>query len=762
MLRTRRIALVLSGLLIGFGGVSANARAASAQEKFFEAYYLEHNEGDLEAAARLYAEVVKDRRADAKMKSQAEARLAVCKEELACSDFAALMPPNALLYAEIKRPGEQVMKLLDQLGLLAKGDAPAIETGKRLAISPALIKELFGIGGAAVAVTGFDPMSQKPMGVVVFHPGSVDVIRGLIETGLPIGGKSVDPIGGFATYSIEGKAYVTLTSRLVVVSPQRSQIVGVIQRLQGKQKLSLATNPALADALKDRDDSLIFFCVNAKPIMPMVNSMLASGGAKNRKMAIAQAVLDLNSLHSVVGRAGVNDDGLFLEFALRLDEGHHNLVYNLFRTPAINSETLNCIPAGAAAFVVGALNEAPSRYGTVSPESEAVPVVTLLDFGREIFANITSWGIFVLPPDGAPEAGPPIPDIGIALTVNDPSKTRALWTQILGIASLASGATGIEGAALDIDGVEARKYQFEGGPTIYFATIGHDALITTSQSAMSRSITAKRSKKSILTDKTFAKDLSRIGQKTTKAMFVHLGRCAEIGKRYMGPGELAEAEPFMDALTETVASCVVEHSGELFRISAQITGIPKVGDLVAQILTEQQHKHEARARLTQAKRSGQWDKAIELVDAQLGGNPGDIKLLQTKFDILANGKNDSEAALACGKQFFEQAQDDATALNNFAWALLTNDEYQGRFGQLALEFTRRSNKITGHKNWMFVDTLALAEFEAGDVATAVELQNKVIKLADGASESELKGRLARFEDALNETKLAGEINSPAP
>ena len=87
-------------------------------------------------------------------------------------------------------------------------------------------------------------------------------------------------------------------------------------------------------------------------------------------------------------------------------------------------------------------------------------------------------------------------------------------------------------------------------------------------------------------------------------------------------------------------------------------------------------------------------------------------------------------------------------LNSFAWALLTEDQYadSGEYDKLALRVSARSNELTDHKNWMFVDTLALARFRTGDVDEAVELEKKAIKLCGSCGGlGELKEVLARFE-----------------
>jgi len=718
-----------AGLLVVLLATGSLARADSWEDKFYRAFYLETAQGDVAGALDLYRQVSTAERADAKLKAKAEARRQACEEELASADFARLMPPDTLVYAELNRPGEKLLGLIEALGLLAPDEHPTVESQQRFAISPVLVNAFLDVRGVAVAVTGFDPINQKPMGVAVFHPGNLELVRGLLETALPVAAEPAKPISGYPTYKVEGEALVTLTKRLVVVSPQRGLIVNVIRRLNGESDRSLATSEALAEVLKDREEALLFFCVNAKPIMPLLNAAMAAGGTQSRELAMAQAVLDLNSIHSLTGRADLSGEGLSLDIALRLDEGHHNLVYNLLRMPPLDRETLRCVPQGAAGFLAMALNEAGAGPAATSArESEKPPVVTGLDFGREIFANIVGLAVYVLPPSGATAAGgPPIPDVAAVITVNDPSKSEALWTQMLGVASLAAGARAIEGAAVEIEGTQVRSYAFPEGITIYLATLDNAVLISPSQSAMARSLAARGSAKSILDDPTFAANLSRLGPHSTIAVFAHAGRCVEIAKQFAPPCDLAEVEPWLGVLDETVASMVVTHSGEVFRFSAMVTGMPDVGDLVTQLIVE------------------------EVGTARAGRESPDIDHLLKKFRILAVGQEDRAAALAVGELILRKAHDAEGTLNSFAWALLTEEQYQDRFDELALRLSERSNEISGQRVWQYVDTLAWAKFKTGDAQAAVELEKKALALCDDDGDTaELKKALARFEAALDQ------------
>ena len=120
--------------------------------------------------------------------------------------------------------------------------------------------------------------------------------------------------------------------------------------------------------------------------------------------------------------------------------------------------------------------------------------------------------------------------------------------------------------------------------------------------------------------------------------------------------------------------------------------------------------------------------------------------LQTKFEILALGKGDRQAALDCARAFVSQVSHNAQALNRFAWDLLTEDDYSGRFDDLALTVAEKACERSDYRNWAILDTLALAKFRAGEVDSAIALQEKAINLYGGHDDN-LVAALDRYRAA---------------
>ena len=741
-------------LAVAAVALAANSPTRAEQrpdDLFYKAYYLDRGRGDLAGAADLYARAIDSRGLSSELRGDARQRLDVCHEELATDDLTRLMPPEPLAYIEINRPGDRLRKLIDQLGLLADPGDPAPKHN-RLAISPAVIDALLGLRGLSIAVTGFNPATEQPSGVAVLHPGDVDLIRGLIETALPVQSDILDPICGYPSYRIEN-VYVALTKRLVIVGSSEAEITGVIERLRGDDEESLATNPDLAEVLAARDGALLSFCVNPKPLMPLVN-MLTAGASQSREIALAKALFDIQSFESLAGRCDVSDEGLLLELTLRLDGEHRNLVYNFLRRPALDPETLRCVPAGAAAFVALAMNDPATTYhNPVLSQDADRPVVTALDIGRELFANINGIAVYALPPaKGTSTPRGMLPDVAAVITVNDPAQTQALWYQILGIAAVAAGAPTMEGMPQEIEGVAVRSYSFNDDVTVFVGMLDSDLLVGATESAIRRAIKAREGGECILKDPAFAGPMKQIASDTTLALVAHPRRCLEIARQYMSPGDMEEVEPITALMEDTTVCLAMRHSDRVLQLSAALSGLPDVSALVSDLLAKEREQGQARKHLAHAMQTRNWDAAVDAIDQQLALQPEDTQLLRSKFDVLVRAGDDAEAR-SLGQVLAEAMDRDANGLNTLAWALLTEKRYDGQYDGLALRMARRSNDLSKHRNWAYLDTLALAEFRAGNVEEAIRLEQQAIDLckhADGGGLAELEAALERFRGGADE------------
>ncbi len=132
----------------------------------------------------------------------------------------------------------------------------------------------------------------------------------------------------------------------------------------------------------------------------------------------------------------------------------------------------------------------------------------------------------------------------------------------------------------------------------------------------------------------------------------------------------------------------------------------------------------------------------------------------TAIEKPCSRAKDRDAALACADAILNKIRNNPTALNRFAWTLLTEEQYGNAYGELALRLSERSNKVTDFGNWMFLDTLALARFESGDAPGAVALERKAIERCDGCwGIDDMKKALARFETAVAQGTPTGGTTS---
>ncbi|MCH8853748.1 MAG: TlpA family protein disulfide reductase [Planctomycetes bacterium] len=145
--------------------------------------------------------------------------------------------------------------------------------------------------------------------------------------------------------------------------------------------------------------------------------------------------------------------------------------------------------------------------------------------------------------------------------------------------------------------------------------------------------------------------------------------------------------------------------------------------------------------------TGCHDLALEAVELAIAAEPEAYGHLRVKFDILVKCRKDIKGASAIGRYMVEQASEEAGFLNNFSWSLLTDEPLKGQFNELALVAAEKCHHASGGENYMYLDTFALAQFENGAVAEAVELQKQAVELCpkDSSLMAELKERLEQFK-----------------
>lgn len=588
--------LMIRNAMIGWAVLQSLAPAApaqtTAQTHFERGFFLQAHEADPAGAALAYETVVDDANAPNKLRAEARTRLAECREDLVATDFARLMPPDVIAYAEISNPGGHFARLVEQMGLLpdataggnsAKPEAMPLHDGfylpHDLHLSPALIKSLKSFRGAAVAVTSVDGQGI-PDGLLVLHPGETELLRGAVETAIQFC-EPAEAIEGYRTYRVQGQAWATVTTRMILVSRTREQLVAAVERLRnpGSAK-SLAGSDGFESLRGDREGALLYAYVSGPRAAQELRKRLQGFEAQ-----MAAGFFDIDHLKSVSVAARATEDGISFQARLDLMEGHQNLAYGMIRTAPCSRTSLGFVPSGVSGVALLGLNPPSSRAST-SETPSATEGVSAMDIGREIFANLEEAAVFVAPV-GKSAAGPermPIPDVGLVLIARNPAKSEALWSQLLSLPAKFAPQMGASAGETTVEGVAAHEYRFPQAPPVVLARVQDRAVVIGTRGAVTAAIQAGSSQDSIVNDPGFKPIVSRLSPSTSKAIMVHVGRALETAAS-MAPDREAEKFKVVASMLTDLRVCVVtEEKPTQFSVRAEATGLPNVPETIRKIV----------------------------------------------------------------------------------------------------------------------------------------------------------------------------------
>ena len=92
----------------------------------------------------------------------------------------------------------------------------------------------------------------------------------------------------------------------------------------------------------------------------------------------------------------------------------------------------------------------------------------------------------------------------------------------------------------------------------------------------------------------------------------------------------------------------------------------------------------------------------------------------------------------------ESFSDEPNGLNAVAWFLVSADEAPAKCLKLAHKAAKKACELTEWKEWMILDTYAVAAFKNGDKAEAVKWQTKAIELAPAEAQGDMREQLESF------------------
>lgn len=570
----------------------AQGRAPTdADADLHRAYFLEHQSKEFTAAQALYRGVLAKNISD-EAKRVAQRGADRCRDALAAQNFSRLMPADSLAYIEFNRPGRFIEQFAGLIGLTTQDmrevldRRPSQESRQvaympgRIAISPALFEALTAFGGAAAALTDFDPAQERaPAGVLVLHHGDATTLKGLLETAFqfaPLGEKIRD-LPTFGT-EIPGVGRVTgvLTESLLIFGTGTELVTGVVERLIGERADSLADRADLADIASQRDGATIFAYGDLHGIIRRVSENASEGDRRDFK--ILDGLVDLDSLRWAALSLGIKDDTLGLRFSLRLADDHRSIAYNLMRLPPMTGQCLKMVPADAAAVFGMGLNPALTMAAADAAQGRRPDTaVSGLDLFREFFGNVREICGFVIAGDAGPMG---LPNACILMAVNDIARSRALWDQFLSIPGIVSGEEPVQPRGVKIGETPAMSYAIPDFGTVYLAEIDGCIAICVTRNALKAAIRA-RGGKSVSEDAQLGRVIAALPRDTTIFSAAHVGRCIRIGAgKADNPAAGVPVAMAADLCSNTVAWFGLGQAPNETTIQIAISGLPDVNDAI--------------------------------------------------------------------------------------------------------------------------------------------------------------------------------------
>ncbi len=570
MERLKNITIIF---LLAVGLLNSVVLAKSATVLLQEGLYAEQVDGDLDAAIRIYGQVIADTSAQRSHIAQAMYRQGMCYlkkqdeqqakeifgklvanysdqtqivdkvkpilDELGDADPAALMPPETLIYIETGSPGRQIETILNMLkGTPFENPLAAIGGGKgpgpggkspgdimAALMNPAMIAEFKKIRGMGIGVTGV--AQNNPPVTAVLYPGKSDALRGIILAALGMVGKPGEPIEGMQTVSIAGRAGVAYDDNIVIIAHPAGQLAWSVRQYKG-----LTSKPTLASSNKSfaklskkaRQENAITIWANIDEVFEGLSKMFPEGSIPGQ-IRIADGIADFRNIDDLIAFFNIQENGIAFEENIAFKDGHRCLAYNMIRTPNLSRAGFEAVPSEAVALVSLALGEAESAQAIAA--GKKIESLTGLDIGREIFANIEQITLFALQPDGASAKGnkaiPPIvTNLGLAVTSHNPQQTREILTQLLTVANLVAGQPDIEQPAQGTG-----KYQIglvkNQKLYCYMNQMNKTTVLSLNPDVVETSISALKRRRSVFTAGPLQEAVNKLSPTTSKLALVNLG-----------------------------------------------------------------------------------------------------------------------------------------------------------------------------------------------------------------------------------------------
>jgi thiol-disulfide isomerase/thioredoxin len=235
------------------------------------------------------------------------------------------------------------------------------------------------------------------------------------------------------------------------------------------------------------------------------------------------------------------------------------------------------------------------------------------------------------------------------------------------------------------------------------------------------------------------------------------GKSAEEGAMNKGWMEAAEADGIPTAFVVGADGRIawIGHPMEMDKPLAEVVaGRWDVAKAAVAYKDEKGRAKKVEAALAKVKKAARRDDlkgAVKALDELIADDAKTEPLVgRIKFQILTELGEPAKAAEYGGKLVDHVFKDDADMLNELAWTVVAPEAVKGkkpdeRLLKLATAAAERANTLTKGEEPGVLDTLARAKFLAGDVAGAIALEEKAVKLKP--NDDDFREHLSEFRKA---------------
>jgi len=650
-----RIILLLAVVLI-----APAALAKSASVLLQEGLYAEEVDGDLDAAIRIYAQIIKDgsgqrshiaqamyRQGMCYMKKQQEQQAKLVFEELLAdysdqtkiiskvkpllqglsnADPAALMPPDTLFYMEFGNPGKQVDTILNMLkgtpleNPLAAIGAPqgGASPGDIMAniLNPNMMAEFKKIRGIGIGATGV-AQNDTPPAIIVLFPGKSDALRGLVMGALVLLGKPVEAIEGMQCVEFPDGGGAAYDDNVVILASPPAYSAGQLT-WSVKQYKGVTNNPTLASSnksftkisKKDRQENALTIWVNVDQAYTAAKELFPEGQIPQEILHV-NGLADFENIDDLIAFLSVEENGIAFEANVGFKDGHNCLAYDLFHTPQLSKAAFDVVPSDAVALLSVASGEADSAQSQAIRDQ--IRKASGLEIGGDVFANIDQVTLFVLPSvvsSGETPAGiPPIAgSLGLVLTSENPRQTRQIMTGLLTATNLLANQSGDDSEA------NVGRYQFELVNKLnlhcYTNQENKTTVLSLNPGVIEASDSALGTRKSVNSGGPLKDAMNKLSPGTSKLAMINVGGAIRAGGAFFLTGLLDDSDSNAGELLEQLAdSCekttiqvrTVEGQNNL-NLRAEISDLPPLNQMFGPIMQLSQVINDAQNQARAGRR----------------------------------------------------------------------------------------------------------------------------------------------------------------